>query len=202
MATKLKIGPDDHGKRFTAEERRSADYVEGHKYEIIDGRIYVSPVPNAPAGWVEAWVLERLMLYSVSHRDVINYVHPKASVTVPGRPEETAPEPDVAAYHNYPRHLPPQEQDWRNVSPILVVEVMSEEEGEKKDLERNPELYRQVRSIREYWVLDTRASTAEPTLIVYRRQGRRWERLSDVPGGGTYTTSLLPGFTLTLNTMD
>jgi Uma2 family endonuclease len=202
MTTKLKIGPEDHGRRFTAEEIRSADYAEGHKYEIIDGRLYVSPVPNAPAGWVENWILDLLKAYQRAHPEVINYVHPKARVFVPNRPEETAPEPDVAAYPDYPRHLPPAEQDWRNTSPILVVEVMSEQEGQEKDLQRNPDLYRQVRSIREYWALDARASTAEPTLIVYRRQGRRWERLADVPGGGTYTTPLLPGFTLTLTTTD
>jgi Uma2 family endonuclease len=202
MATKLKIGPGDHGKRFTAEEVRSADYAEGYNYEIIDGRIYVSPLPNLPAKWVEDWVLDLLKAYARACPEVINHARAGARVFLPNRPDETVPEPDVAAYHNFPRHLSPDEMDWRNVSPVLVVEVMSEDEGEEKDLRRNPELYRQVRSIREYWVLDTRASAAEPTLIVYRRQGRRWERLPDVPGGGTYTTPLLPGFTLTLNTTD
>jgi hypothetical protein len=62
------------------------------------------------------------------------------------------------------------------------------------------DLYLQVPSIREYWVLDPRTSAGQPTLLVYRRRGQRWQRVIRVAGGGTYTTRLLPGFTLVLDT--
>ena len=58
------------------------------------------------------------------------------------------------------------------MSPILVVEVLFDADP-YKDLVRNVDLYLQVPSIREYWLLDARYSADEPTLIVHRRRGKR-----------------------------
>jgi Uma2 family endonuclease len=78
---------------------------------------------------------------------------------------------------------------------VLVVEVLSADDPDK-DLVRNVELYLQVPTIREYWVVDHRASVSQPQLLVYRRRGRRWQRVLTVPPGGRYTTRLLPDFEL------
>ena len=37
------LGPADHGRELTYDEFLAGDYEEGHKYELIDGRLYVSP---------------------------------------------------------------------------------------------------------------------------------------------------------------
>src|SRR5947199_7113614 len=95
------------------------------------------------------------------------------------------------------RETPVAEMNWRNVSPILVAEVMYAADP-YKDLVRNVELYLQVPSIREYWILDTRHDPEQPTMQVYRRRGRRWQRVIEVAAGATYTTRLLPGFELIL----
>jgi Uma2 family endonuclease len=87
---------------------------------------------------------------------------------------------------------------WQDVSPVLVAEVLSEDTADK-DLVRNLGLYLQVPSIREYWILDPRASPDHPALTVYRRRGRRWQRPINVPAGGTYSTRLLPDFSLLLD---
>jgi Uma2 family endonuclease len=135
----------------------------------------------------------------------------------PGYSSPTAPEPDVAAYQGFPLELPIEEWNWRDVSPILVAEILSEDSADK-DLVRNRRLYLQVPSIREYWILDPRQDPDHPSLLVYRRSGQRWARVRTVPpyrvarraarrlrglslhGGcvqrGTSTTPLLPGFTL------
>jgi Uma2 family endonuclease len=197
MATVLKIGPWDHGRPMTLEEFTAGDYEEGYQYELIDGKLYVSPQPNAPQGMVERWIFLALYLYSEAHPDVINYVHYKARVFVPGRPGVTNPEPDVAAYHGFPLDLPFREVRWQDYSPVLVVEVLSLDDPDK-DLVRNVELYLEVPSIREYWIVDTRDDPEQPTMQVYRRRGRRWQRPIDVATGETYTTRLLPGFELTL----
>jgi Uma2 family endonuclease len=83
------------------------------------------------------------------------------------------------------------------VYPVLVSEVLVEGEAEK-DLERNPELYLAVPSVREYWVLDGRADPNEPTLIQHRRYGKRWV-VRRFPYGSTFATKLLPGFTLLID---
>jgi Uma2 family endonuclease len=196
MATMLRLGPKDHGRPLTFEEFLGGEYEEGYHYELIDGRLYVSPLPDLPYDSIEVWVTELLRGYSREHPDVINHATNKARVFIAGRDEPTAPEPDVAAYHDFPHHLSRSELDWRNVSPILVVEVLSTDDADK-DLVRNVALYLQVPSIREYWILDGRADPDHPTLLVYRRRGRRWSKVIRVQPGMTYTTSLLPGFSFT-----
>jgi Uma2 family endonuclease len=124
-----------------------------------------------------------------------HYVTSHARVFLPDRPEATQPQPDVAAYQDFPVDQPIRDVQWQDVSPALVVEVVSEDDLEK-DLERNVELYEQVPSIREYWILDPRDDPDSPRLRVHRRRGRRWQRPIEVAPGETYTTRLLPGFAL------
>jgi Uma2 family endonuclease len=197
MATILKLKPADHGRPLTLEEFVAATGEEGFHYELIDGRLYVSHMPDPPQGDVEVWLFGNLYLYSRKHPEVINHVHPKARVFVPGRRRTTCPEPDVTAYNDYPLHLPLRERRWQDVSPVLVAEVLSPDDPDK-DLVRNVELYLQVPTIKEYWVIDTRPNPDEPTMTVHRRHGKKW-RLIEVSHGETYTTKLLPGFALKLD---
>jgi Uma2 family endonuclease len=197
MATVLKIGPIDHGRPMSLEEFESSDYEEGYQYELIDGKLYVSPQANQPENRVEEWIGGKLFLYSQQYPAIINYVSAKARVFIPGRPEVTNPEPDRAAYHNFPLDRPFAEVRWPDVSPVLVVEVLSLEDPDK-DLVRNVGLYLEVPTIREYWLLDTRQSAERPTMRVYRRHGKKW-RIIDVAYGASYTTKLLPGFELILD---
>ncbi len=157
----------------------------------------MSPTPNQPEDWVRTWLLYKLMHYARRHRKVLKHVTAAAQVFVPGHEDVTNPEPDVAAYRRWPNRLP-DDIRWEDVSPILVVEVLSADDPDK-DLVRNVALYREVPSIREYWVFDARQSASEPTMTVYRRRGQDW-RIIEVGPGERYTTRLLPGFQLRLNT--
>src|SRR5437667_9472182 len=98
MATGLKIGAADHGRPMTLDEFRTGDYEEGYQYELIDGKLYVSPQPNPPQGLVEKWIYHKLDDYSRQQPGVVNFVYNKTSVFVPDRPGITNPEPDVSAY--------------------------------------------------------------------------------------------------------
>ena len=118
---------------------------------------------------------------------------------VPGHNDLTNPEPDLAAYHNFPRRSRFRELSWRLVSPLLVAEVMSDDDP-RKDLIRNVDLYRQVPSIREYWIIDPREDPDRPTMrCVYRRRGRGWQKPIDLAFGDTYTTPMLPDFALRID---
>ena len=197
-ALKLRIGPVDHGRPIPYEDFAAAEWQDGYQYELIDGILYVSPLANLPQGFVEDWIYSRLKEYMREHRQVINFVYNKCRVFVPGREDVTNPEPDLAAYHDFPVHRRIDDIRWEDVSPVLVVEIPSADDPDK-DFVRNLELYLQVPSIREYWILDTRQSAERPTLIVYRRRGRRWQRPITVRYGETYTTRLLPGFELLID---
>jgi Uma2 family endonuclease len=198
MPTLLSLTPADQGRPLTREEFESASSQEGYHYEIIDGKLEVSPLPNLPHECLREWLRDQLRDYCEQHPDVINEVLSPARVFVPNRPETTAPEPEVAAYQDFPLDRPLADRRWQDISPVLVVEVLSEETAEK-DLVRNPDLYLQVPSIREYWIVDPRENADQPTLTVYRRRGQKWQRPITVAAGETYTTRLLPDFELVLD---
>jgi Uma2 family endonuclease len=197
MATVLKLGPADHGRPMDLDEFMAGDYREGYQYELIDGKLYVSPQPNLPEDRVAEWLHYKVSVYSKAHLDIINYVTARARVFVPGRRRTTCPEPDLSAYRDFPLDLSFRTVRWQDVSPLLVAEIMSAEDPDK-DLVRNVALYLQVPTIREYWLLDTREDPERPTMTVHRRRGARWQIISVLPGE-TYTTRLLPGFELVLD---
>jgi Uma2 family endonuclease len=199
MATAtIQLGPEDHGRAMTRQEFESAIGQDGYRYELIHGRVVVSPSPNMPHGRVLAWIHPRLLAYTERHPEVINFVSTAGRVFVPDPDEATNPEPDLIAYRDVPLDVEPNELNWEEYDPILVVEILSPGNPEK-DLERNVELYRQVPSIREYWIIDALKTGLRPTLRAYRRRGQRWLKPIDVAGGGTYTTRLLPDFQLIMD---
>lgn len=197
MATVTKIGPAEHGRPMMVEEFEAEDFEEGYKYELINGRLYVTYEPDPPEDWIEKWLFTALLVYSWKRPKVINYVTDKARVYVPDPSADTIPEPDLAAYHDYPVHLALGRIRWRNVSPVLVAEVMSGNDPHK-DLIRNVQLYLQVPSIKEYWIVDGRDDPEHPRMRVHRRQGKRWQVI-DLSYKDTYASKLLPGFKLVID---
>src|SRR4051812_23479836 len=121
MRTAVKtFGPADHGRLVGDEEAAAARYKEGYKYEIIEGRLYVSPVPNCPEEFLDDWLRRKLDEYAARRPDVINFVSNKARVFLPDRDLTTSPEPDLAAYHDFPRNRRIRDLRWEDVSPVLV----------------------------------------------------------------------------------
>src|SRR5262245_29147194 len=124
MTTALMLGPADHGRPITREEFDGASYQGGYWYELIDGRLYVSPAPNPDHDLVLHCLLDQLSAYARRRSDVINHVTPNARIFLPGRPDETEPHPDMAAYCDFPRGRR-RGTTWRQFSPVLVAEVVS-----------------------------------------------------------------------------
>ncbi len=198
MKTQLYLTPRDQGRAISLEEFEHADSLEGYRYELIDGKLEVSPQPELPHYLLQDWLKDALKGYARARPDVINWVAGPVRVFVPGHTAPTAPEPDVAAYRDFPFDRARRQLHWRDFSPLLVAEVLSAETADK-DFVRNVPLYLEVPSIREYWILDHREDADRPTLIVHRRRGQRWQRPIEVAGGETYRTRLLPGFELLLD---
>src|ERR671937_1307530 len=99
MATvQLKLGPLDHGRRLSLFDFEDAEYERGFRYEIIDGRLYVSPAPNLPESVLESWLRRKLERYMEAHPEVVGYVATRGWVFLPARVRPSVPEPDLAVY--------------------------------------------------------------------------------------------------------
>jgi Uma2 family endonuclease len=200
MATAMRtIGPADAGLMMTWEEFSTADWEEGHRYELIDGRLSVAATPNSRHSIYWDSVYGPLRDYKREHPSIINHLANQASVFIPGWPRVTVVQPDLAAYKDFPIELALAEQvNWRRVNPILVAEILSPDNADK-DLFRNVELYEAVPSIREYWIVDGRSGVEEMISRVYRKRGSKWQKPIDFGYGETYTTKLLPEFSLLID---
>ncbi len=193
-----KLGPIHHGQPITNADLGRCEFVSGFRYEVIEGKLYVSVWPTVAEVFIEDWLDDRLTCYSKRRTEALNYVANKARVYVHACRRETIPEPDLTAYRGLPLHLPLSMLHWKDFSPILVAEIFSGCDAEK-DLIRNPKLYLRVPTIREYWIIDISEDADRPTMYVYRRRGKKWQQPIEVRYGETYTTKLLPGFELLLD---
>lgn len=189
------IGPDDSGRLMTLEEFGRAREIDGYTYELIDGVLIVSPAPKPNhATWVRE-VQQQLEVYSERHPNQINFVVTQSEVVIPGRPGATRPQPDVAAFRDFPS---PPPGDWGDVCPIIVVEVISQRR-DKKDTVRNRHLYWMAGGIMEYWIVDPREDSERPALITcVRPQGSAEWAESVTPFGKTFKSPTLRGLSVNL----
>lgn len=191
------LGPFDHDRPMSLADFDRAECRVDWRAELIDGRVQMSPAPEHPHDFVNHWLYNALNGYWAAHPGVLKYVTMRSRVYVRGRRKSTCPEPDVAAYGDYPFHLPLFKRTWKTMTPLLVAEVLSEDAN--KDLKRNVALYAQVPSIREYWVVDPLAERDDEFLRAFRRHGEGWQKPLHFRLGETYETKLLPGFRLLLD---
>jgi Uma2 family endonuclease len=193
-APALRLTPGDAGRPLTLKEFEQAEGQPGWRYELIDGRLEVFPEPDLPHDAELFWLNRLLLLYREAHPGIVNHISNHARVFIPGRRAATCPQPDLALYREDFLRLP-RRRHWRHIRPFLVAEILSPNDP-GKDLVRNVGLYLQAPFIREYWVIDGRGGLDRLSLRVYRRRGGVWLRPLDVPHGSTYSTRLLPGFSL------
>src|SRR5438552_17838734 len=128
MATVHLLGLRDHGRPVTREEFETAQWEAGYHYELIHGKLYVSPLPNLPQNWIEMWLLGKLLAYAGQHPEVINYVTPKARVLVPNVADVTQPEPSVDGLHDLASHFTVEQMDGRVLGPGTMGAVLLEDE--------------------------------------------------------------------------
>ncbi len=190
LSTAVRIGPKSHGRAVTDEQLEHAEYLPGYDYEVIFGRLYVSPAPNREHDIVEKHIYNQVFRYSENRSDVVGYVTDRARVFVPDVEQTTAPEPDLAVYAE-------DADDWQDNEPFIVGEVLRGTDIDK-DLVRNVALYLQVPSIQEYWVFDIREEPRRPKLLVHRRTPDGWE-VREFPPDTIYETPLLPGLKLRIS---
>ena len=171
--------------RFTSKDLEQLPDIQGIRYEIIDGELYVSKAP----GWEHQHALGRTYqsLQTWNDRSGLGL-----ALVTPGLvfAEDDDVIPDVvwislerlAAVVDRAGHL--------TAAPELVVEIVSPgRENERRDREIKLELYAR-RDVTEYWIVDWRRRTVD----VYRRDAGRLALIFTLANGDALTSPLLPGF--------
>ena len=197
MREQIYLTAADHGRELTWDEFRTSDAALGSRYELIEGKVYVTPFPSMSHSSYCHWLFHLLDAYAIERPDILARVLSNPAIFVPDPNVMTFTRADIASYAVFAKRLI-RELDYRDYSPSLVVEVLSSDDPDK-DLVRNRRLYLQTPRVKEYWILDPRGDEEELKLLAYRRRGRRWASCHTLAAGETYTTPMLPGFSLLLD---
>ncbi|MBA2449164.1 MAG: Uma2 family endonuclease [Chloroflexi bacterium] len=180
--------------RFTSTDLERLPAVEGIRYEIVDGDLFVSKQPHWHHQYASDGIVSTL-------RDWDDRTGLGIAMSAPGLvfTEDNDVIPDVvwisrarlAAVADAAGHL--------RAAPELVVEVLSPgRENERRDREVKLALYAR-QGVREYWIVDLQRQAVE----VYRQiedgpstgSGQALRLVATLAGEDVLTTPLLPGFT-------
>jgi Uma2 family endonuclease len=170
---------------MTSREFDRAEFVEGWRYELINGVLVVSPIPleneSDPNDELGHW----LRTYGDTHPHGWSL-----DATLPERTVKTGPNrrrADRVIWAGLGR------QPRRGGQLTIIVEFVSAGKRERKrDYEEKRDEYLAI-GIHEYWIIDH----FERTLTVHVRRGLRFQRRV-FKEKQVYTTDLLPGFEVPL----
>jgi Uma2 family endonuclease len=187
IAGKLHLGPADQGQRVAWEEYLDAEFAPGHLYELGQGVLVVSDIPNRPHATIWEYLRDLFVGYKLQHPREMVSVRGGAEARMLIEASASDRHPDLAVYKT-----PPTEDGralWSTWIPDLVVEVVSPGSEERDYVEKRGE-YLQF-GVREYWIVDP----GKKVVLVLQRRGGRWQEQA-LRLGETYQTHLFPGLTL------
>ena len=173
------------GFRFTTKDLDAMPEIEGVRYEIIDGELYVSTAPSRDHQRASAVLTTRLETWSESSR--LGEVLPTPGLVFPGDQNVI---PDLIWISDARLAGGVDSAGHYTVAPELVVEILSPGTANmSRDREIKLSLYTRI-GVDEYWIVDWQARLVE----VYRRLGSRLEPIATLTGEDALTSPLLPGF--------
>ena len=171
--------------RFTTRDLEAMPAIEGVRYEIIDGELYVSTAPHW--GHQRATAMLTVALITWSEANGLGEAMPTPGLVFPGDQNVI---PDLVWISKTRLSGGLDEAGHLTVAPELVVEVLSPgSSNEFRDRAVKLDLYSRL-GVSEYWIVDWRARLVE----VYRQLGAELRRVATLTGDDTLTSPLLPGF--------
>jgi Uma2 family endonuclease len=175
--------------RYTTADLEGLPSIDGVRYEIIDGELYVSKQPD----WHHQLACTEIAiaLGNWSHQTKLG-----RTLFAPGVifAEDENVAPDVVWVSRDRLETIADEQGHLRAAPELVVEVLSPgSTNERRDRELKLKLYSR-QGVREYWLVDWRTRTVQ----VYRRQRTALRLIATLEGSDAISSPLLPGFSCPL----
>lgn len=172
--------------RWTSRDLDRLPKVEGTRYEVIDGELYVSTQPQWSHQFVGNLIWEQLQIWSRQNRTGKANTEPGVIFS-----EDNAVIPDVIWISNERLAMIGLADGHLHVAPELVVEILSPgSANERRDRVVKLELYSR-RDVLEYWIVDWQARSIE----VYRRGKTVLELAQTLNEDDTVLSPHLPGFT-------
>ncbi|MBK9715503.1 MAG: Uma2 family endonuclease [Kouleothrix sp.] len=159
--------------------------VEGERYEIIDGELYVTTQPHFRHQATGDNIIVELGIWS--RRTGLGRTFQAPGVVFA---EDNAVAPDIVwlSKERMPQVLGPDGK--LHDAPDLVIEILSPgKANEERDRDKKLALYSR-QGVPEYWIVDWRAETVE----IYRRQEAQLQLDQTLKSGDQITSPLLPGF--------
>jgi Uma2 family endonuclease len=191
LKTKLRIGPEDHGRRMSLKRFEFAKTQEGYHVELARGFIIVGEVPNLYHAYRVVFMRDGLINYKTSHPGLIHIILGSMDSKLLIPEWESERHPDLAIYLTRPKGFKDRTV-WRRWSPEIAVEVVSPSSSDRDYVEKRDEYW--ALGIKEYWIVDARRER----IVVLRRGRSRWIE-KPLKRGDTLETKLLPGFKLDCN---
>ena len=176
-------------KRWTVADVEALPYDEWHRYEIIDGELFVSTAPGNDHQYTCAQSIIALGNWNNETGLGVVLVGPGVIFS-----DTDAVQPDVV-WVSREQLTAIEKNRHLHGAPELVIEVLSPGAANlRRDLEVKLRLYSQ-RGVKEYWAIDGRLETVR----VYR-PGTTGELVLAATLGRdeTLTSPLLPGFALVI----
>ena len=171
--------------RFTSADLEQLPDIEGVRYEIIDGDLYVSRAPEEGHQYT-------VMKFGFALEGWSQLTG--AGLTVPAPGLVFSPDndviPDLVWISHGRRAAARDEKGHYRLAPELVIEVLSPGSvNERRDRELKLDLYSR-QGAREYWIADWREHLVE----VYRPDWEGLRLFATLFDGDVLTSPLLPGF--------
>src|SRR5947207_12150426 len=113
---KIRIGPEDNGRRMSLDEFEHAEVQEGYLYELGRGVIQVSNVPALEHGQQVRELRNQFAAYEQANPDVIYYSGEGGDAKLLIAPTESERHPDFSVY------LSPA-PELKDVWPLWVPEI-------------------------------------------------------------------------------
>lgn len=171
--------------RFTTKDLEAMPRIEGVRYEIVDGELYVSTAPHMRHQYAADEL--RLALRAARELSASGLTYTGAGLVLPDD-QNVIPDLVWISHERFAGGL--DAAGHLTVAPELVVEVLAPgSSNELRDREIKLDLYSRI-GVDEYWIVDWRAQLVE----VYRRLGKGLQRVVTLTGDASLTSPLLPGF--------
>src|SRR4051794_35154424 len=181
-----RIGPEDNGRAMSLDRFDCAIGREGYLYELNQGVIQVTDVPQ-PKHFLQVQELRRqLTRYQDAHPDVVHSVAGSHEAKLLVAPTQSERHPDLCVSLTAPPDVP---DVWSVWLPKIVIEVVSPSAA-NRDYEEKPTAYLSF-GVDESWIVDA----AKRQMLALSRWRGQWKDHIVKPSK-RYTARALPGFSL------